>query len=79
VTTVYDCGGNLRRRLADLEMVLAGQGWRGFNPSPVTVYQPTLSRQEPWANSLMAETRPPVRATWQPGSLPGSLIARTEL
>jgi hypothetical protein len=70
VTTVYGWDGRLSRRLAELERVLAGQGWRDFNPSPVTVYQPTFSREEPWANSPMAETGPPVRATWQPAGEP---------
>lgn len=70
VTTVYDCDGKLSRRLADLEAVLVGQGWRGFARSPVTVYRPPLSPRRRLADAPMAETLPPVRATWQPAGEP---------
>jgi hypothetical protein len=70
VTIVYSCDGRLSRRLENLEEVLGGRGWRDFNPSPVTVYRRTFSPGEPSANSPMAETLPPVRATWQPAGEP---------
>jgi hypothetical protein len=70
VTTIYGCDGRLSRRLEDLEVVLAGQGWRGFNPSPITVYRQSFSPGEPWANLPMAETLPPARTTWQPAGGP---------
>jgi hypothetical protein len=70
VTTVYGWDGRLSRRLAELEGVLAGQGWRGFNPSPVTIYRRSFSPGEPWANLPIAETRPPLTATWQPAGEP---------
>jgi hypothetical protein len=70
VTTVYGWGGRLSRRLAELEGVLADQGWRGFNPSPPTVYRRSFSPGEPWANLPMAETRPPLTATWQTSGEP---------
>lgn len=70
VTTVYGWDGRLSRRLGDLEVVLADQGWRNFNPSPVTIYRRSFSPGEHRANSPLAETLPPVRATWQPAGEP---------